>query len=176
MANKQKRQTLPKNLKRKPVGPKMKESPSVPKINTNLKKKPIKKKTVSVPKKNLKPRVTLPKAVIEVPALETKRVVPLDCIESKKFNKNSLIGYLCLAAIIVITGTLIGTSLYVPVKGKTRSDKEPNCTYGEWIQNSDRYCLVSPEGKLFVSDTVKYEQKDGTCVKYVRSRKCSYED
>lgn len=104
-----------------------------------------------------------------------KQVIEIAIPKEENSKSNRRLNVMIWGLSVLLIGGVIGRFLYVPIKVKARNNVQANCTYGEWREDDTSYCLISPEGNLYESDTVKYEEKDGGCVKYVRSRTCSYE-
>ncbi len=189
-----------KNLKRRPVGPQKKNSTSAKKSTPKKKNDPkvVKKtspnKTVVTKEKMtaLQPKRTVLKQKGEKTSAtkvtkfslndqidhETskKQVVEIEISKEENTKANLRLNVVIWSLSVLLIGGVIGRFLYVPIKVKARNTVQANCTYGEWKEDDTSYCLISPEGNLYESDTVKYEEKDGGCIKYVRSRTCSYEN
>ena len=152
------------------------------KSTTNKKTKKVKKevvkkketvKPVSEKKKEVKIEVAKPVEKKTKKTEEKKKEIQIEIAVEKKKKTN--IGFPILAIFVIASGVFIGTSLYVPVKGKEMTAKDIYCEYGDWEEEHVSYCLVSPEGKYFENDVIRYEKTKNGCIKHTRSKVCKYE-
>lgn len=91
--------------------------------------------------------------------------------EVVEVEKTSILSKILGVFIILGGAVAIGVLLYKPIDMKA-ADKEVKYRYGEWEAEQVRFCLVSPDGKYFENDHVKYEfdASRDTCIKLTRDR------
>ena len=91
--------------------------------------------------------------------------------EVVEVEKSSILSKILGVFIILGGAVAIGVLLYKPIDMKA-ADKEVKYRYGEWEAEQVRFCLVSPDGKYFENDHVKYEfdASRDTCIKLTRDR------